>query len=353
MKFHPPDAALQEMVIAGLTPPSTGLADAALAGALNRCAALAAALADQRAQAPRLVAELLAELLAEPAAAGPAGAPANPAGPANPANGASGRLDPAGPAGLAADPRADDARYQTWGVFELLVERCNLESTERPDLAEAIGSIALAIAARWRQPALPVEDHQVSAAAGRSSAASPAVSYQRDLVADLEARACCGIAAARLPSGDLAGAGHLLATAHARFHEGTRDLLGRAMYLDVKGSLLAARRRPAAAHRAWDRAAALFEELGEHHLAGRIFTRQAAAWTADGNLEAALAALHLALDRADPRRPQTALLATAHRLAAALDQAGRPTDSAALATRLGTESARLPAAPGTPCSPAL
>ena len=331
MKFHPPDAALQEMVIAGLTPPSTGLADAALAGALNRCAALAAALADQRAQAPRLVAELLAEL----AAASPADTSANPTNPAPPPTPSN-----TAPHALAADPR-----YQTWGVFELLVERCNLESTERPELAEAIGRLALAIAARWRQPAAAVEQHPDSA--------DPAgATYQRDLVADLEARACCGIAAARVPCGDLAGAGRLLAAAHARFHEGSRDLLGRAIYLDVKGTLLAARHRSAAAQRTWDRAAALFEELGEHHLAGRTFARQAAAWTAGGHLDAALAALHQALDRADPRQPQTALLAAGNRLTAALGQAGRPADSAALASRLGAR-ASCPPDPGRPSPPTL
>lgn len=140
---------------------------------------------------------------------------------------------------------AADPRVQTWGVCEELLRRSSLE--EDLDAAAAGRLAALALAAAARLPEW----------------------HDRSLVHDLEARAWACLGAARLRSGDLAGAHEALREGAFCLVDGTGDLLVDARLLEFEAAVREAQGGLRDALGLLRQAEARYREIGETSLAGR------------------------------------------------------------------------------------
>src|SRR3954447_2015848 len=140
----------------------------------------------------------------------------------------------------------DAPRFQTWGVFELLVER-SLESTlQDPVFGEYLGMLALLL-----------------------SDSLDRKRYGAERIADLQARAWAFVGNARRRRFDHPAAEEAFERAYRQLRKGTRDGLERAIFLDLKASLRSDQRRFDDSLRLLERAMELFLSYGERHRAGR------------------------------------------------------------------------------------
>jgi len=182
-------------------------------------------------------------------------------------------------------------RFQTWGVFELLVER-SLESTlQDPAFGEHLGLLALRLSDHL--------DHE---------------RYGAERSADLRARAWAFVGNACRLRSDFQGAEEAFGQAYQQLKNGTRDGLERAIFLDLKASLHRAQRRFDEALRLLRRAVDLFLSHGERHRAGRSLVNVSTVHHYAGNLEAAISSLLQALPLIDPEREPRLLLCVRHNL---------------------------------------
>jgi tetratricopeptide (TPR) repeat protein len=129
--------------------------------------------------------------------------------------------------------------------------------------------------------------------------------YGAPLVADLRARAAAELANAYRVAEDFRSAAEHFLEAERFREQGTGDLLLVARIGDLKASLAVDERRFGDALHLIDGVRALYEEIGEHHLAGRALVKRAAFVGYEGKAEQAQQDLRTALillDRArDPR----------------------------------------------------
>ena len=145
----------------------------------------------------------------------------------------------------AGPPSARSPRFQTWGVFELLVERSLEACIQDPAFGEHLGLLALRLS-----------DHLDR---GR---------YGAERISDLRARTWAFVGntcrtPVRLPGGEEACSGV------PTTQEGNGDGLERAIFLDLKASLRRDQRRFDESLRLLRRAVELFLGHGEQHRAGR------------------------------------------------------------------------------------
>ncbi|HEY0514072.1 MAG TPA: tetratricopeptide repeat protein, partial [Thermoanaerobaculia bacterium] len=194
----------------------------------------------------------------------------------------------------------DVPRFQTWGLFELLVERSLEASLQDPDFGEHLGLLALRLA-----------DHL------------DRERYGAERIADLRARAWAFVGNACRLRFDFQGADEAFGRAYQQLQKGTRDGLERAIFLDLKASLRRAERRFDESIRLLRRAVDLFLSHGERHRAGRSLVNLSTAYNYMGHSEDSVPVLTRAVELIDPERDPRLLLCARHNLVFVLAELGR------------------------------
>jgi len=195
-------------------------------------------------------------------------------------------------------------RFQTWGFFELLVDRAEETSLEDPARAQELASLALHV----------------------SASLSPR-HYRRELVEDLRTRAWAHLGNARRLVSDLAGAAEAFGAAGEHLRRGTGDPIERAILLDREASLERDLRRFGEARGSLERAVRIFLRNGENHRAGRSLVNLSLVHSYAGETEQSIETLSRALELIDPEQDPRTLLCARHNLAGYLAEAGRYEDA--------------------------
>lgn len=185
----------------------------------------------------------------------------------------------------------NDLRYQTWGLFELLVERALEMATRDSVYAEELGLLALRLA-----------DHL-----------DPLV-YEPELVADLRGRTWAHIGNARRVRSDLRGAEEAFERADSCLRRGTQESVERAILLDLKASLRRAQRRFDEALKLLRRAVTIFLQYGHRHRAGRSLVNMSVVHHYAGRPEQGIPLLYQALQLIDSEQEPRLLLCARHNL---------------------------------------
>lgn len=195
-------------------------------------------------------------------------------------------------------------RFQTWGLFELLIER-SLEMGKRdPAAAEELARLALQL-----------------------SEALDFAYYGVELIEDLRARAWAHLGNSRRIRSDLFGAEEAFERAEAHLRKGTRDPVERAILLDLKASLRRGQRRFDEALRLLRRAAAIFIQYGQDHRAGRSLVNMSVVHDYQGKPEDGIPVLYRALELIDSEQEPRLLLCARHNLTLYLAEGGRFTEA--------------------------
>jgi tetratricopeptide (TPR) repeat protein len=193
-----------------------------------------------------------------------------------------------------------DARFHTWGLFELLVERSLETGTRDPEGAEELGLLALDLSAHLN-----------------------AFLYGAERVEDLQARAWAHVGNARRVRSELRAAEEAFRRAAGHLSRGTRDPLERAVLLDLEASLRRAQRRFPEALDLLQGAVDLFLENGDRHRAGRSLVKMSTVHYFTGDLDPAIPLLFRAFDLIDTEQEPRLLLCARHNLIFYLTEAGR------------------------------
>ncbi|MFY9823123.1 MAG: tetratricopeptide repeat protein [Thermoanaerobaculia bacterium] len=175
-------------------------------------------------------------------------------------------------------------RFQTWGLFERLLEYGQEQNFENPAAGEGSALLALEITDR-------LED------------------FSEERLEDFRARAWAGVANARRVRSDLRGSEEAFAIAFSHLARGIGEPMERAVLLDLKASLFRAQRRFPDALRLLARAIRIFRQLSERHRAGRSLINMSIVYHSAGEPERAIPLLYEALDLIDPSREPRLLLA--------------------------------------------
>jgi tetratricopeptide (TPR) repeat protein len=194
----------------------------------------------------------------------------------------------------------NDPRFHTWGVFELLIERCWETSIRDPSYAEGLGFLAL----------------RLSESLSRSL-------YSDALVEDLRARTWGYIGNAHRVRSDLQGAEQALSSAYTHLQNGTKDPLERAVLLDLEASLRRDQRRFDDASRLLRRAINLFLQSAQHHRAGRSLVNLSTVHHYAGDPEGAIPLLYQAIEFIDSDQEPRLLICARHNLIDDLAETGR------------------------------
>jgi tetratricopeptide (TPR) repeat protein len=191
-------------------------------------------------------------------------------------------------------------RFRTWGLCELLVERCRETTVQNSMGAEDLARLALEVGAR-----LDVGY------------------YQAGLVQDLQARTWSYVGNARRVRSDLPGAEEAFFKAEVCLRRGSKDPVELALFLDLKASLRRAQRRFAEALQLLGRASSIFLRNGHPHRAGRSLVNMSTVYHYAGNLAEAIPVLFKALKLIDPDAEPRLLLCARHNLCDYLASSGR------------------------------
>jgi len=214
------------------------------------------------------------------------------------------------------------ARFQTWGVLELLVQSGREESHADGSRAEELAQFALRLA-DGLDPAL----------------------YGAERIEDQRARAWAHIANARRVRSDLDGAEAAFEHAFLHLRLGTRESLDRAVVLDLKASLLRDRRCFLDALRLLRRAYQIFHEFGDTHRAGRVLVKLSTIHHCVGEPEDAIRVLYQALELANLDEEPRLRLIIVHNLLDDLAEAGRFMEARELFRQAGELYDRFPDPP--------
>lgn len=194
----------------------------------------------------------------------------------------------------------NNPRFHTWGLAELLLKRSREQNFRDAPLGESLALLALEVLDRLEH-----------------------TDYGQESIEDLRARAWAYVANSRRVKADLRGAEEAFTLAFNYLRQGTRDLVEKAVLLDLKASLLRAQRRFHEAVRILRRAISTFLEVGEKHRGGRSLVKMSTIHHMAGNPEAAIPLLYQALDLIDPIREPRLVLAARHNLIDDLAEAGQ------------------------------
>ncbi|HYN22725.1 MAG TPA: tetratricopeptide repeat protein, partial [Thermoanaerobaculia bacterium] len=194
----------------------------------------------------------------------------------------------------------NDARFRTWGLFELLIERSFETAIEDSAHAEELGLLALRL----------------------SDQLDPEI-YDPGLIEDYRGRAWAHIGNARRIRSDLRGAEEAFDNADAYLRQGTQDIVERAIFLDLKASLRRDQRQFDEATKLLRRAVSIFIQLGHRHRAGRTLVKLSTVRHFAGNIEEAIPLLYQALELIDPEEEPRLLLSARHNLIDNLTEMGR------------------------------
>jgi tetratricopeptide (TPR) repeat protein len=194
----------------------------------------------------------------------------------------------------------ESPRLQTWGLYELLVER-SLEATlQDPSFGERLGLLAIRLA--------DLLDRE---------------RYGKERIADLRGRAWAFVGNARRLGFDFQGSEEGFGRAYLELKKGTRDGLERAIFLDLKASLRRDQRRFDESLRLLRRAIDLFLSHGERHRAGRSLVKASTVQYHAGNPEEAIFLLNKSLPLIDPEQEPRLLLCARHNLVDYMAGSGR------------------------------
>jgi tetratricopeptide (TPR) repeat protein len=205
-------------------------------------------------------------------------------------------------------------RFQSWGLCELLVERCLETAVKDPLDVEDLVRLALEVAAR-------LDKHY----------------YPEGLIQDLQARAWAYLGNARRVSSDLTGAEKAFLRAEKLLRQGSRDPVELAVFLDLKASLRRSQRRFEAALKLLRRAVTIFLRTGHSHRAGRSLVNMDLIHCYAGHPELGIPLLDQALELIDADFEPRLKLCAQHNLIQDLAETGRFDE----ARKLYRETSRL------------
>lgn len=191
-------------------------------------------------------------------------------------------------------------RFHTWGVFEHLLEMSRPELSRDSTTGEELSRLAL-----------DLSEHLDASV------------YGTEAIEDLRARAWAYIGNTHRLRFELREAEVAFDHALAHLQKGTKEPWERAVWLDLKASLLRAQRRFPEAMRLLNRALALFLAVGDRHRAGRTLISMDNVLQREGQPEKGIPLLYQALDLIDPDREPRALLIAKHNLIDDLADVGR------------------------------
>lgn len=182
---------------------------------------------------------------------------------------------------------SNSPRFQTWGLFEILIRTGWEETFSDPSHAEELLHLAL-----------KVSDNLDSSF------------YGRERIEDLRARAWAYIANTRRVRMDLLGSAEAFEEAFLRLEVGTADPMEQALIYDLKASLLRIQQNFDESLWLSRRAIATYRSVGETHLVGHSLINLSIAHRFMGNPSEAISLLYQALDLIDrDREPRLALCA--------------------------------------------
>jgi tetratricopeptide (TPR) repeat protein len=167
----------------------------------------------------------------------------------------------------------NSARYQTWGMLELLLEQSRTASFQDSLRIEHLAELALVLAGHL-----------------------PPASYGAESLEDMQARAWSYIGNARRLQFDLQGAEQAFETAFHHLRQGTGEPVERALLLSLKASLCRVQGQTSQALRFIRRAIDIFRTAGESHKAGKCLVQLAGIHLNSGTPAEAIPLLHEALD---------------------------------------------------------
>jgi len=224
-----------------------------------------------------------------------------------------------------------DARFASWGLCELLVQRSCQIAPEQASEALHFADLAVHVADMIPGGEL----------------------FEEQWVYQLQSLAWAAFANARRVQGDLSGAERGFEMSDFWWEAGTaasEDALGyEPILLDLKAPLRTAQRRFPEALKLLDQAVALFlegqPEQRDPHLAGRSLISKAYVLIEMGDSEAAVQALKKALGLIVPERDPRLLLCIRHNLVDNLSKMGRYTEAADLLPELRALAATQGSAP--------
>lgn len=200
----------------------------------------------------------------------------------------------------------DEPRFQTWGFFELLIDRAYTAIQEDARAAEDLLRLAVDVAGRL-SPAY-------GAGAGETA----------------QARAWIWLANILRVQGDFQRAEEAFQTAERHLSRGWLDPLDEALLLELKGPLRRGQRRFEEAIELLDDAIAIYREVNEPHLQGRALGIKGLTLQYMGDFTAAADCFRTSLFLADGLREPRLMLTNQHNLIGCLHDAGQSAEAASL-----------------------
>lgn len=198
----------------------------------------------------------------------------------------------------------NSARFQTYGLAELLLEESRRGWSENPGRSEELAELALAVIYRLER-----------------RLHGPA------LLNDLKAEAWSYIANCRRIRSDLRSVSEAFDIAEDFRAQGTGDPYEEAEILHLKASFYRDQRQFTEAIRAIDRAVEIYRGANDHHAEGRVLIIKATVLRDSGEVEEATGILERASSLVDPGREPRLLLSIKSNLALYLNEAERALDA--------------------------
>jgi tetratricopeptide (TPR) repeat protein len=201
----------------------------------------------------------------------------------------------------------EDSRFQSWGLFELLVERARQAVLADPRRAEDLLRLALDVAEQLRP-----EEH----GPGSGEAA--------------KARAWAWLGNASRVLGDFRQAEAAFQTAELYFSRSWLDPLDEALLLELKAPLRRAQHRFEEALELLEDAIAIYREVNEPHFQGRALLVKGLALRYKGDLKGSSDCFRTSLFLLDGTREPRLLVSGQYNLIGCLQDAGRNSEALAL-----------------------
>lgn len=199
-----------------------------------------------------------------------------------------------------------EPRFQTWGFFELLIDRAYTAIQEDARAAEDLLRLAVDVAGRLSPT--------YGAGAGETA----------------QARAWIWLANILRVQGDFQQAEEAFQTAERHLSCGWLDPLDEALLLELKGPLRRGQRRFEEAIELLDGAIAIYREVNEPHLQGRALGIKGLTFRYMGDFAAAADCFRTSLFLADGLREPRLMLTNQYNLICCLHDAGQSAEAASL-----------------------
>lgn len=200
-----------------------------------------------------------------------------------------------------------EPRFQIWGLFELMIERSRQAVLVAPKRAESLLRLVLELTDR-------LDPHR----------------YGPGSVDSAKGRAWVYLGNTWRILADFRQAEQAFQTAELHFSRSWLDPLDEALLLTMKASLRRAQRRFDEAHRMLDEAIAIYREVNEPHLQGRVLMKKGLTFQAMGEHGEAITCLRNCLFLLDGNQEARILVAAQANLILCLHESGQTRAAAAL-----------------------